>query len=329
MQDSFDLHDAALPRQFNIGSLSIQNGHRWRLSHVVWEGTAKSVGATFFCDLEAPWDNTNLLRIELYRLPVGSNELAEQIEWYTRGRKSRRIKIADGPLFDESMLAFACFGDEWDCDAFALSKREIIRIYQSKKFAVIFRFLARSGTLLDHPIFKRLAKDISFDPLCWEKKAPSITEKKRKTKISDKALTREESHELQHIIESVEKRFGITKTTKTSRTIELAEGEIESSRNKGRLTASRKADLALELGALIGHCFCKELKWEWRRLTYPDVESVICICSPERSLVICPGAWVADLLRSKTRQLNCQLTFNLIEGRRLPPTRPGAYTPIN
>ncbi len=182
MNDTFDLQGAALPQQFNLGCLVIANGHRWRLSHVVWEGTARFVGATFFCDLKAPWNDRNLLRIEVYRLPSAASELAERLDWYTRGRKSRRIKIADGQLFDESMLALSCFGGEWKKDAFALSKGEVIRIYQTKKFAVIFRFLARSGTLLDHPIFKGLGKAIAFDPHGWEKKAPSIPTRGKRPK---------------------------------------------------------------------------------------------------------------------------------------------------
>lgn len=329
MQESFDLQDAALAQQFNMGCLSIKNAHRWRLSHVVWKGTAKSVGATFFCDLEAPWDNTNLLRIEIYKLPSGESELAGQIDWYTRGRKSRALKIADGQLFDESMLKIKTFGAEWDCEAFALSKGEIIRIYRSKKFAVIFRFLAGSGTLLDHPIFKRLAKDIVFEPLCWEKKAPAITEKQKKSKVSDDALSPEDSRELKQILQAAEKRIGINKSTKTKRRLELVEAEIDKVRRKGKLTEAIKTELAVELGAEIGQCFCNDLKWEWRRLKYPGMESMVCICCPERRLVICPGAWVLDLVSSKSLPLNCQLTFNMIDAGRLPPTRPGAYTPLN
>lgn len=329
MNDSFDLQGAALPQQFNLGCLAIANGHRWRLSHVVWEGTPRFVGATFFCDLRAPWDDRNLLRIEVYRLPSGASELAERLDWYTRGRKSRRIKIADGQLFDEGMLDIKCFGDEWESDAFALSKGEIIRIYRAKKLAVIFRFLARSGTLLDHPIFKGLVKDITLDPHGWEKKAPSITERTKKTKTSDDALSPEESRELKQIAKSVESRLGITKAMKASRRLEIVEAEIEVVRGQGKLPAQVIKDAAVELGTEIGECFRRGMGWEWRRLTYPKSESMICICCPERRLVLQPGAWVTDLLTAKKLAINCLLTFNMIEGGRLPPTRPGAYTRIN
>ncbi len=211
MNDTFDLQGAALPQQFNLGCLVIANGHRWRLSHVVWEGTARFVGATFFCDLKAPWNDRNLLRIEVYRLPSAASELAERLDWYRAGAKVVALKSLTGSFFDESMLALSCFGVNGMKDAFALSKGEVIRIYQTKKFAVIFRFLARSGTLLDHPIFKGLGKAIAFDPHGWEKKAPSITDKRKKTKISDDPLSPEETCELHRIAKSVEKRLGITK----------------------------------------------------------------------------------------------------------------------
>jgi hypothetical protein len=329
MNDSFDLQGAALPKQFELGCLSIANGDKWRLSHVVWEGTTRFVGATFFCDLKAPWDNRNLFRIEAYKLPSGASDLAERIDWYTKGRKSRRIKIADGQLFDEGMLAIECFGDEWDSDAFALSKGEVIRIYQAKKTAVIFRFLARSGTLLDHPIFKRLVKDITIEPSGWEKKAPSITERKKKTRILDDALSPKDARELQQIAKSVEKRLGITKAMKASRRLEVVEAEIEVVRGEGKLSADVKNQLALELGVEIGECFRREMGWEWRQLTYPKNESMICICCPERRLVLRPSAWVIELLTAKSRPINCLLTFNMIESGRLPPTRPGAYSFIN
>ena len=328
MNDSFDLRGAALPYQFNLGCLSIENGHKWRLSHFVWEGTAQSVGATFFCDLKAPWDDRNLVRIETYRLPRGAGQLAERIGWYTRGRKSRRIKIADGQLFDETMLNINCFGDEWDRDAFALSKGEVIRIYQTKKFAVIFRLLARSGTLLDHPIFKRLGKDISFDPLGWEKMAPNITVK-QKSKVTDAELSSAELHELRRMIGTLEKRFGITKSTENARRLELVENQIEKVRNQRKRADELRTDIAIEIGAELGQCFCKSLGWEWRRLTFPGRESMVCICCPERRLVLCPSAWVAGLLIAKKSPLNCLLTFNMIKGGRLPPTRPGAYMLIN
>jgi hypothetical protein len=213
MQDSFDLYGAALPKEFEMGCLSIRNAHLWRLSHMVWEGSAKSVGATFFCDLKEPWEDRSLLRVEMFRLPEGSGDFAERLEWYTKYRKKRRIKIADGQLFDEEFLHMPTFGEGWEMDSFALSKGEVIRIYQASEHAVIFRFLARSGTLLDHPIFKRLIKNITFDSRRWETKAPDIIEKPMKQKVVDTVLPSEEQRELRRILSSAVKRLGITEAT--------------------------------------------------------------------------------------------------------------------
>ena len=141
MQDSFDLTGAVLPKQFSLGCLTFRNGHLWRLSHFVWDVTTAFAGATFFGDLKTPWNDRNLFRVEIYRLPKGLKASSEQLEWYSKDRKSRAIKIADGPLFDKSMLHVNAFGNEWDADSFAPSKEEIIRIYRSQQYAIFFDFL--------------------------------------------------------------------------------------------------------------------------------------------------------------------------------------------
>ena len=329
MQDSFDLTGAVLPKQFGLGCLTFRNGHLWRLSHFVWDVTRNFAGATFFCDLKTPWDDRNLFRVEIYRLPKSLKEFTKQLEWYSKDRKSRAIKIADGPLFDESMLHLNAFGDDWDSDSFALSKGEIIRIYRSQQFAIIFRFLTRSGTLLDHPIFKRLVKDVSFDPKCWDEKAPTVTEKGKRNKIEDSPLSTEEMDELKQITKSAAKRLGITSKTSHSGRLELVELEIEKHRKLKGSTQEANVQLAIELGAVIGQCFCEKLKWEWRRLKVGRESATVCVCCPERRLVLTPGAWVLSLLSSKKQPVNCLLTFNMIDYGRLPPNRPGAYIRIN
>lgn len=329
MQESFDLTGAVLQKQFSLGCLTFRNAHLWRLSHFVWDVTRNVAGATFFGDLKAPWDDANLLRVEIYRLPKSLKEFSERLEWYSKDRKSRAVKIADGRLFDKSMLHLNAFGDEWDCDSFALSKGEIIRIYRSPQLAIIFRFLARSGTLLDHPIFKRLAKDVSFDPKCWEEKAPAVTEKGKRNKVEDSPLPADEMDELKQIMKSAEKRLGITSKTSHTQRLELVELEIEKHRKVKGVTQEANVQLAIELGAVIGQCFCEQLSWEWRRVKVGREPATVCVCCPERRLVLSPGALVLDLLSSKKQPVNCLLTFNMIVAGMLPPTRPDAYIQIN
>jgi hypothetical protein len=329
MQESFDLTGAVLQKEFSLGCLTFRNAHLWRLSHFVWDVTQDCAGATFFGDLQAPWNDRNLFRVEIYRLPKGLNDFSERLQWYTKYRKSRRIKISDGPLFDVSMLHPRAFGNDWDAESFALSKGEIIRIYRNRQFAIVFRFLARSGTLLDHPIFKRLVKDISFDPQCWEKNAPAVTEKGKRNKIQDSPLSTEEMDEFKQITKSAAKRLGITSKTSHTKRLELVELEIEKHRKVKGSTQEANVQLAIELGAVIGQCFCEKLKWEWRRLKVGRDSATVCVCCPERRLVLTPGAWILGLLSSKKQPVNCLLTFNMIDYGRLPPTRPGAYIRIN
>lgn len=329
MNDSFDLHGAALPKEFGMGCLRFENAHLWRLSHVVWEGSAKSVDATFFCDLKEPWDDRNLLRVEVFRLPAAAAALAERLEWYTKHRKQRRIKIADGALFDDGMLHPKAFGPNWEAESFALSKGEIIRVYRTQKHAVIFRFLARSGTLLDHPVFKRAVKNLSFDASRWETKAPEITERRKQKKPVETPFSSAQERELRQIDRAANRRLGLTKGTPIAVRLETIEQEISRVRELRHLSNEQRSEMAAELGVLVGQCFCSELGWEWRNLNGPDGDESVCVCCPERRLVLAPGNWALGLIASKKQPINCALTFNMIAAGRLPPTRPHAYIRIN
>ncbi|QDV24641.1 hypothetical protein [Aureliella helgolandensis] len=329
MQQSFDLDEGKLPKEFGMGCLIIKGAHLWPLSHVVWDGTAKAVGATYFCDLEAPWDSTNLLRIEVYKLPQAKGLLAEQLKWYTRDRKKRRIKIADGELFDTSMLHVKGLTEQWEPDAFPLSKSEIIRVYTGPKHAVIFRFLSRSGTLLDHPVFKRAARNIRFDLTQWVADVPDIIDTRPKRKRSTETpLTEEQKAELGKTLRATMKRLKLSKIKGTPARLKIVEQEITAARKDKTLTHDEKVDLAIELGSIAGQSFCKELEWEWCNVTGKDQSEAYCVCSPDRGLAIYPVDWIFELITDKKRPLNCILTFNMIEAGRLPPLRPHSYSRI-
>ena len=104
MFEQVDLTDAKLVKEFGMGCLVIKGAHLWPLDHFVWDASATEVSATFFCEEVEPWDKVNLLRIEVLKMPRGKKKLAERVQWYTRDRKKRRIRIADGQLFESSLL---------------------------------------------------------------------------------------------------------------------------------------------------------------------------------------------------------------------------------
>ena len=326
MFQEIDMTDAKLEKEFGMGCLLVKGAHLWPLSHFVWEGSVKEVSATFFCEGQEPWDDISLLRIEVFKLPGGRSQLAERVEWYTQNRKKRHIKIADGPLFDESMLDVKGLASNWETDSFALSKREIIRIYQVKKYAVIFRFLTRSGTLLDHPVFKRVVKNVSFAEGQWEKAAPEVVDTRRKSKrTTESPLTEEQESEMWRIVETVTKSCKLVKVKDPQKRLEVVENEIKAARTERRLSKGQKADRAAELGHFLGQTFCWELEWEWCNIREPDGSEWLCVASPDRSVVMAPVDWVFELISDKKRPINCLLTFNMIDAGRLPPSRPSAY----
>lgn len=323
-----DLTDAKLEKELGMGCLHIKGTHLWPLDHFVWSESATEVSATFFCQEQDEWDKISLLRIEVFKLPRAKKKLAERREWYTRDRKKRRIKISDGDLFDESMLAVKGLRD-WEQDAFPLSKGEIIRIYQSKKYAVIFRFLAKSGSMLQHPVFKRVVKNIVFDETEWVRDVPEIHDTRPKAKrVKESPLTAKQEAEMWQIVRAVMKSLKLAKVKDPKSRVAAIEKEIKAARANKSLSNDELMDQAIQLGTFLGQLFCWELDWEWCRVRQPKASEFICVASPDRSTVMTPVDWVLDLITDKKRPLNCLLTYNMIEHGRMPPSRPHAYTRI-
>lgn len=328
MFENIDLTDATLANELGIGCLKIKRAHLWPLSHYVWESSAKHVGVTFFCDCASPWDDIGLIRFEVFKLPAGQSAYAESVNWYTRGRKKRALKIADGMKFEPSMLHFKAF-DDWEQDSFALSKGEVIRLYHNKKFAVTVRFLARSGTLLDHPVFKRAVKNLVFDENQWERAPPDIVDKRpKKQRFKEYALVEEQANELSTCVVQAKKRLRLKERDDAKKILKAIEKEVEIIRGRKNLTTDQRIDSAIELGYLVGHVFCQGQNWEWCIVSAPKEEDAICICNENRAMTIEPIEWIYQLL-AKDIPVNCLLTYNMIDAGRLPPVRPGSYARIN
>ena len=218
---------------------------------------------------------------------------------------------------------------EWEQDSFARSKGEIIRIYQCNKFAVILRFLAKSGTLLDHPVFKRVVRNIQVVETQWEKTVPDIIDTRPKSKRSKESpLTEEQESEMWQIVGAFIKRMKLSKVKDAQKRIALIENEINAARAQTKQSKEDQIDRAIELGTFVGQTFCWELDWEWCNVLRPDGSETFCVCSPDRSLAIAPTDWILRLISDKKRPLNCLLTFNMIQHGRLPPSRPNAYAQI-
>ena len=257
MFESNDLTDATLANEVAIGCLTVKRTHLWPLSHYVWESNAKHVGVTFFCDCASPWDDIGLIRFEVFKLPRSRTEYAERLEWYTSSRKKLALKIADGVKFESSMLHFKAL-DTWEQDSFALSKREVIRVYNHKKFAVIVRFLARSGTLLDHPVFKRAVKNLAFDENKWVKALPDIVDKRpKKQRLTEYAFDDDQTDEMSSCVDQATLRLKLKKRDNATKRLTAIEKDIDATRRRKNLDEELRVKRAIELGYLLGHVFCE------------------------------------------------------------------------
>jgi hypothetical protein len=326
--ESIDLTDATLANEVGIGCLTVHQAHLWPLSHYVWESNAKHVGVTFFCDCPSPWDDIGLVRFEVFKVPSSKAEYAERMEWYTHSRKKIALKIADGIKFESSMLHCKAL-DNWEQDSFALSKREVIRVYKHKKFAVIVRFLARSGTLLDHPVFKRAVKNLAFDENKWVTALPAIVDKRRKKqRFTEYAFDDEQTGEVSYCVKKATLRLKLKKKDDATKWLTAIEKDMDATRGRKNLDEDLRVERAIELGYLVGHVFCESQSWEWCIVSAAQEDDSICICNPNRALAIEPIEWVYRLLVEDV-PLNCLLTYNMIDAGRLPPARPDSYTRLN
>ncbi len=50
--------------------------------------------------------------------------------------------------------------------------------------------------------------------------------------------------------------------------------------------------------------------------------------SPDRSRVVYPVIWFADLARDRKLENNLLLVYNMLQAGTLPPGRPGAYREV-
>ena len=268
------------------------------------------------------------MRVEVYKLPRSKSEFSERTHWYLQDRKSRNIRIRDGELFDESMLHVKGLKKtDWEQDSFAAHKGSVIRFYQQKKFAVIFRFLARSGSMLDHPVFKRAVKSIKFDEGLWERNPPDIIDTRPKSRCQrETEATEDQLEEMWERIAPVMKRLKIKGDSKQS--ISVISKEIETARKNKELDDDTAIELADELGFMIGQMICWGLDWEWSNVDFPEEGEFFCVCSPNRGHVIDPVDWIYQLLTDNKRTNNCLLTWNMLCADRLPPSRPYSYSLI-
>ena len=310
-----------------MGCLKIKMAHLWPLTHFVWEASAKFVGSTFFCyDLEG-WRKHSLVRIEIFRLPTDQSHFDERVEWYTRDRKKRRIKIADGQLFEEDFLHLKAFGESWEKYAFAISKGEVIRIYKTKKHAIIFRFFIQNGTFLQHPVFKRLIKNIAIEPAQWTREVPEVIEKTRKkSRVEEWAFSDDQTSEMWQLVGKFLKEHKLQRLKAVER-MSFIETKIEEAR-ENKLSKEERIEFATEFGTFAGQVFCWEFDWEWGILCDSKGNEDYCVCSPDRRVALAPIDWIFELISSKRRALNCVLTYNLVQSGRLPPSRANAYKRI-
>jgi hypothetical protein len=205
----------------------------------------------------------------------------------------------------------------------------VIRVYKHKKFAVIVRFLARSGTLLDHPVFKRAVKNLAFDENKWVTALPDIVDKRpKKQRFTEYAFDDEQTGEVSYCVKKATLRLKLKKKDDATKWLTAIEKVIDATRRRKNLDEDLRVERAIELGYLVGHVFCESQSWEWCIVSAAQEDDSICICNPNRALAIEPIEWVYRLLVEDV-PLNCLLTYNMIDAGRLPPARPDSYTRLN
>ena len=182
--------------------------------------------------------------------------------------------------------------------------------------------------LLDHPVFKLVAENATFDESLWEQEPPGIIDSRPESQQEcESEMTDEQEEELWESVEVVMDRLKFKKVQSSKRRIAAIVKEIEEAKKNNKLDDDETVELAYELGYTFGQMLCWDFDWEWCNVE-TDGEDVFCVCSPDRGVALEPVDWVYELITEPKRTNNCELLWNMISAGRMPPSRPYSYSEI-
>lgn len=160
--------------EVRFGCVLIENADQLPLSLVNFSAAPGHITLALDGATGKPGILDSFVAINTFQFPEGMAEFEKLCEWFGKDRQTR-AKLPDGVKFDESVLAVHNAPADWIHEAYPQSKRTFVHIYRGAEQAILIRLLGRTGTILDHPLFKPLIDNLQIVPGQWIIEEPDAT----------------------------------------------------------------------------------------------------------------------------------------------------------
>jgi hypothetical protein len=323
----YNMTDACLPQDLRLGFVHLKSAHTLPLEEVNITISECAIWLAFYGTPQAPWNGMSFASIGMFCFPKGRAEFDERVEFFGKERK-KWARLPEGVKFDPTMFAVRQVPCSWKHDAFPQSGRSFVHLYDSSRHAMILRFGSRAGTMLDHPLLKRIHQDLRIVENQWNLTFPELQPRKSSRElVIESPLEPKVVSEVSKAVTRAREFLGFKRERSANVIMTAIFKAIEDhKKEKGRRSKATEA-LAIDLGALWGQTLCQAAQWQWCSLKKGEDVAICAVCSPNRARAINPVGFVHSLLASRRRadENTSLLLFNMIVAGRLPETTPGSY----
>lgn len=320
--EQYFMVDCCFTPEVKFGCVSIQKANQLPIdgANLVYRD------GTLTLALDSTNEVDSFVSINTFHFPEGAAEFKEQCEWYGRDRKSR-AKLPEGVLFNESILTISGSPGDWHHEAYPQSSRTFVHIYQGARQAVLIRWIAKSGTVLDNSLFKLLVDNLRIVPGQWISDAPSVELRAgAEPETSEAVLSDEVRVELEEAAARAKKSLQLGRVRKPEKLAEAIHSAIDEVRVRKGMNKDEKKQWAIDNGALWGQALCDAVDWTWCRVELPvSTESTYAVCSPNRSHLMAPLDIMFQLISRPKTENTSLLLFNMIVAGELPAAPPGGF----
>lgn len=305
-----------------FGCIRIDQADTLRLSELVLNCDPHELGITLWGDT----DQASLVSVSMFRLPEAADAFAEAVEWFAVDRRVRAPKLPDGVAFNNQTPAPARIEGVWAHDAFATSPRSIVHVYTSAHLGVRIRYLAKSGTLLDHALLSGVCSNLTLDANLWRSDAP-VTLVTSETRAVEYPLPPDVQGEVVQLLQAGRDWLGLTDQSSALESATAVDEMLEKL-PRGKKAENATIERTLQLAVVWAEAVCRECRWEWVQVGAAGDEEYV-IVSPDRALMIEPMAYIQGIRFSKRTENTALLLFNMITAANVPRAPAHSYTPIS
>jgi hypothetical protein len=314
-----DMSGQRLETPLVFGCIRIDQADTLRLDELVLNCDTHELGITL-------WGDSDLVSVSMFRLPGAADAFAEAVEWFGRDRRVRPPRLPDGVAFNDQTLAPARIEGSWVHDAFATSPRSIVHVYTTAHLGVRIRYLAKSGTLLDHPLLSGVCSNLTLDATFWRTDEPR-TAATSETQAVECPLPPDVQEEVAQLLRSGRDWLRLTARSSALEAATAVDEMLEKL-PRGKKVADSTTERTLQLAVVWAEALCRECRWEWAQVGEAGDEEYV-IVSPDRSLMIEPIAYIQGIRSSKRTENTALLLFNMIKAANVPRAPAHSYTPLS